>query len=117
MCYAVDVCNQFSSLPVESAPVLALSVDEIPAKFVGNHFENITESFSQESSVPDVVGEAPILSMRCGILQRSSEVDDSLNVVPLWGFLSQLRAPRYQWFLECLPYLLSFLLIQWEVWQ
>ena len=65
MCYAVDVYKWFSSLPVESSPVLELSVDEIPANPVGNHFKKITESFSEGSFVPDVVGEAPILSTRC----------------------------------------------------
>ena len=86
MCYAVDVCNRFSSLPVESTPVLELSVDEIPANPVGNHFKKTTESFSQGSSVPDhdVVGEAPIPSMRCGTIQGSSEVDDSLSFRDPW---------------------------------
>ena len=79
MCYAVDVCNRFSSLPVESAPLLELSVDETPANPVGNHSKRITESLSQGSSVPEVIGEAPILSMRCGTLQGSSEVDGSLS--------------------------------------
>ena len=65
MCYVGDVCNWFSSLPVESSLLLELSVDEIPANFVGDHFEEITESFSQRSSFPDVVGEAPVPSMKC----------------------------------------------------
>ena len=70
MCYAVDICNWFSSLLVESAPVLELSVDEILANPVGNHFKKITESSGQGSSVLDVVGEAPIPSMRCGEVLR-----------------------------------------------
>ena len=43
MCYAIDVSNQFSSLPVENAPLLELNVDEIPA-----NSKRITESLSRK---------------------------------------------------------------------
>ena len=31
VCCAIDVCNHFSSLPIENTPVMESNVDEIPA--------------------------------------------------------------------------------------
>ena len=50
MCYAVDVCNCFSSLSIENTPVMESDVDVIPT---ANYCWQVTES-----SAPSLVREA-----------------------------------------------------------